>query len=189
MELKIEQVPVEHLKSAEYNPRIWTEKARHDLEKSIDEFGFIQPIVANSHQDRKGIVVGGNFKLDIAIKRGMKQVPVVWVNLNLEQEKALNLRLNKNQGAWDNALLSDFSKEMLEDVGFETVELDSIFGFVNDNSYTKTVAFATTDEQSILIKSALEKAKDCDGFIQYGKRYRQSDSLLLIINEWLKNTK
>lgn len=64
-ELKTEQVDISQLKPAEYNPRKWTEQARAGLEASLEEFGFVQPIVANSAEHRKGVIVGGNFKLDI----------------------------------------------------------------------------------------------------------------------------
>jgi len=126
--LTVEQVPIEELKPADYNPRKWTDSARKGLTESLDQFGFIQPIVANSAPARKGIIIGGNFKLDIAKKKGMKTVPVVWVNIpDIAKEKELNLRLNKNQGEFDNELLSEFDEELLRKVGWESKELDKIF--------------------------------------------------------------
>jgi len=126
--LTVEQVPIEELKPADYNPRKWTDSARKGLTESLDQFGFIQPIVANSSPARKGIIIGGNFKLDIAKKKGMKTVPVVWVNIpDIAKEKELNLRLNKNQGEFDNELLSEFDEELLRKVGWESKELDKIF--------------------------------------------------------------
>ena len=127
-ELKIEQVAIEELKPADYNPRKWSEAARAGLTRSLDEFGFVQPIVANSAPARRGIIIGGNFKLSIAKEKGMKTLPVVWVNLlDIQKEKELNLRLNKNQGEFDLDLLADFDKELLADVGFDSKELDKIF--------------------------------------------------------------
>lgn len=127
-ELKIEQVPIESLHAAEYNPRKWSDAARKGLTDSLDQFGFVQPIVVNAAANRRGVIIGGNFKLDIARSKGMKTVPVVWVNLpDIEQEKKLNLRLNKNQGEFDIDLLAEFDQTMLEDVGFESKELDKIF--------------------------------------------------------------
>jgi DNA modification methylase len=126
-ELIVEQVDIKLLKPCEYNARKWSEHARTGLSASLDDFGFVQPLVVNSNPNRKGVVVGGNFKLDIAIKKGLKTLPVVWVNLSFEKEKALNLRLNKNQGEFDLELLADFDKDLLEDVGFESNEIDKIF--------------------------------------------------------------
>ena len=127
-DLKIDYVPLADLKPCEYNPRKWTTESRKGLTESLDEFGFVQPIVANAAPKRKGVVIGGNFKLDIAKKKGMSTVPVVWVNIpDLEREKELNLRLNKNQGEFDFELLSAFDENFLKDVGFSSEELDSIF--------------------------------------------------------------
>lgn len=134
-ELKIEQVPVTELRAADYNPRAWSEAARKGLSRSLDEFGFMQPIVANSAPARKGIVIGGNFKLDIAIERRLKTVPVVWVKLTIEKEKELNLRLNKNQGEFDLELLADFDADLLEEVGFGSDELDRIFPKDDDDEF------------------------------------------------------
>jgi len=127
-ELKVEQVPIGQLIPADYNPRKWSEGARKGLTDSLDAFGFVQPIVANSAPARKGIIIGGNFKLDIATKKGMKTVPVVWVNIpDIQKEKELNLRLNKNQGEFDNDLLAEFDEELLKQVGWESKEIDKIF--------------------------------------------------------------
>lgn len=127
-ELKVKQVPIGELKPADYNPRKWSAEARKGLTASINEFGFIQPIVANSAPKRYGVVIGGNFKLSISHEKGLKTVPVVWVNLpDIKKEKELNLRLNKNQGEFDLDLLADFDPKMLEEVGFEAKELDKIF--------------------------------------------------------------
>lgn len=127
-DLKIEQVNINELKPAEYNPRMWTERARKGLKDSLDQFGFVQPIVVNSAPNRRGVVIGGNFKLDIAKERGDSTVPVVWVNIpDIKKEKELNIRLNKNQGEFDNQLLAEFDEELLNLVGFDSKELDKIF--------------------------------------------------------------
>jgi DNA modification methylase len=127
-DLKIDYVPLSDLKPCPYNPRKWSENSRKGLTESLDEFGFVQPLVVNAAPKRKGIVIGGNFKLDIAKKKGMTTVPVVWINIpDLEREKELNLRLNKNQGEFDFELLSAFDENFLKDVGFSSEELDTIF--------------------------------------------------------------
>ncbi|MDE1925416.1 MAG: DNA modification methylase [Patescibacteria group bacterium] len=127
-DLEIDHVSVTDLKSCEYNPRKWSDVSRKGLTESLDEFGFVQPLVVNAAPKRKGVVIGGNFKLDIAKKKGMATVPVVWVNIpDLEREKELNLRLNKAQGEFDFELLASFDENFLKDVGFSSEELDSIF--------------------------------------------------------------
>ncbi len=127
-DLNVEQVSTADLKACEYNPRKWSAEARKGLTESLDEFGFVQPLVVNAAPGRKGVVIGGNFKLDIAKKKGIATVPVVWVNIpDLEREKELNLRLNKAQGEFDFELLATFDENFLKDVGFSSEELDNIF--------------------------------------------------------------
>ncbi len=127
-DLEVESVSTDILKFCPYNPRKWSNESRTGLTESLDEFGFVQPLVVNSAPKRFGNVIGGNFKLDIAKKKGMKTVPVVWVNIpDIEREKNLNLRLNKNQGEFDFDLLTQFDEKFLAKVGFSSQELDSIF--------------------------------------------------------------
>lgn len=135
-ELIIHQVNIEELKPADYNPRKWSETARRGLTESLDTFGFVQPIVANSAPERRGVIIGGNFKLNIAKEKGLKTVPVVWVNIpDLKKEKELNLRLNKNQGEFDNDLLSQFDEDMLKQIGWDSKDLDKIFDEDKDDDF------------------------------------------------------
>jgi len=123
----IEYIPIVQLKSAEYNPRRMTEKQAKDLEASIKKFGMIDPIIVNRHSERMNIVIGGHQRLKIAQKLNIDSVPVVYVELDGEQEKELNLRLNKNTGEWDFDLLASFDVDMLKDVGWGDDELKEIF--------------------------------------------------------------
>lgn len=127
MEINIIQVPVNDLKPSEYNPRKWDEKDIQDLQKSIEEFDLVDPIIVNSNENRKNVVIGGHFRLFVAKKLNKATVPVVYVNIpDIEKEKRLNLRLNRNQGQWDYNLLKEFDKAMLKEVGFIEEELGKI---------------------------------------------------------------
>jgi DNA modification methylase len=86
------------LVGADYNPRKMSDKQRRALEQSLGEFGFVQPIVVN---EATGVVVGGHQRLTAALALGITTVPVVYVNLTVEREKALNVALNKISGDWD----------------------------------------------------------------------------------------
>lgn len=127
-ELSITQVDVRDLQSAVYNPRRWDESAVKELTESIKRFGLVDPILANSASNRKNIVIGGHFRLHIAKKLGYTEVPVVYLDIpDIEKEKELNLRLNKNTGDWDISLLQEFDPSLLFDVGFGEDELHEIW--------------------------------------------------------------
>ncbi|MGA2911448.1 MAG: DNA methyltransferase [Candidatus Levyibacteriota bacterium] len=126
--MAIHYLPVSELNPAPYNPRKWDQKAIEDLTESIKRFGIVDPIIVNSAPGRKNIVVGGHFRLKVTKDLGFKEIPVVFVNIpEIEKEKELNLRLNKNLGDWDMDLLAEFDENFLSDVGFSSEELDEIF--------------------------------------------------------------
>lgn len=127
--MKVEFVKVSELKPSVYNPRKWDEKVITDMTESIKRFGLCDPLIVNSAEERKNIVIGGHLRLHVASKKlGYEEVPVVYLNLpNIEKEKELNLRLNKNLGSWDEELLKAFDTSLLLDVGFTPDELDFLF--------------------------------------------------------------
>lgn len=126
-QLVVESVAISQLKPAEYNPRRLTAEQEEQLTQSVKSFGLVDPIVANNHPGRENVVIGGHQRLKIAKKLQYKEVPVVYVNLDEQREKELNLRLNKNTGEFDFGLLAQFDESFLSDVGFSSEELDDIF--------------------------------------------------------------
>lgn len=127
-------VPIDKLIKADYNPRKWDEKALNDLKQSIKRFGIVDPAIVNIAPKRKNIVIGGHMRIEAAKGLGIKEMPVVYVNLpDLEKEKELNLRLNKNQGEFDFSLLANFAEDFLTDIGFDSVDLDEIFDWEDDS--------------------------------------------------------
>jgi DNA modification methylase len=126
--LKIQTVKINELNPAPYNPRKWSEDATAQLTESIRQFGMVDPILVNGAAERKNIVIGGHFRLKIAKDLGYTEIPVVYVDLpDIEREKELNIRLNKNLGEWDFELLSKFDESLLGDIGFTSEELDGVF--------------------------------------------------------------
>lgn len=125
--MDIVEVSVSDLKEAEYNPRRATKKQFDDLTKSITAFGFVEPIVANKYPGRENVVIGGHFRLKVAKSLGFKTVPCVFLNVPLQQEIELNLRLNKNTGDFDRDMLANLDRELLFDVGWHPLELNAIF--------------------------------------------------------------
>lgn len=134
---KIETVLVKitDLVPSEYNPRKWSKEQVEQLKESIIRFGIVDPIIANSAENRRNIVIGGHFRLEVAKQLGYTEIPVVYVNIpEVEREKELNLRLNKNQGEFDYSLLAKFDENLLKDIGFGSEEIDSIFDVDDTNT-------------------------------------------------------
>lgn len=127
-DLRIEHIDITLLIPAEYNPRKWDAAAETQLKESIKRFGIVDPLLVNSAENRKNIVIGGHFRLQVFKSLRIKTVPVVYINIpDIEKEKELNIRLNRNTGEFDWDLLAKFDEAFLSDVGFSSEDIDSIF--------------------------------------------------------------
>ncbi len=164
--LKITNVLVTDLNPAPYNPRKWDKKAVEDLTESIKSFGIVDPILVNSAPNRKNIVIGGHFRLKIAKDLGCTEIPVVYINIpEEEREVELNLRLNRDQGAWDYDLLKNFDISLLLDIGFDDSDLHHIWDEVLE---TEDDHF---DEQ--------EEIKKITPFVKEGEMYELGNHRLI----------
>jgi len=109
---------------AEYNPRQLTKDQYSQLKDSLTRFGLVDPLIINKHKDRKNILVGGHQRLRVATELGLDKIPCVEVDLPLDKEKELNIRLNKNVGEWDyDSLANHFDVGELTEWGFSNDEL------------------------------------------------------------------
>jgi len=123
--MKIEKRLIKDLKPAEYNPRQSTQKQETKLKESLEKFGVVEPIIVNENEDRKNIIVGGHFRVRELKKLGYKEVDCVLVNLSIQDEKELNIRLNANTGEWDfNILANNFELEEINDWGLEVPDMN-----------------------------------------------------------------
>ena len=124
--MKIKDIELSKLKPAEYNPRQITKKQVKDLKESIEKFGIVDPLIINSDNT----IIGGHQRFAILNEASKKvdwkyppKVPCVILDLSKEEERELNIRLNKSGGEWDFDLLSNFEIEELNDWGLKEIEL------------------------------------------------------------------
>lgn len=166
--LQIVDVPVSELKFADYNPRKHSKEQMEQLKESLRRFNFVDPIVCNKAPGRENVIIGGHFRAKAARELGIEKVPTVYVTIpDLEKEKELNLRLNKNLGEFDYSLLAEFDESLLANVGFSSEELDSIYD--------------STDETPELfdLEKELEKLEISEITVQKGDIYDLDGSRLM----------
>jgi ParB-like chromosome segregation protein Spo0J len=114
------------LKEAPYNPRRISKEALAGLRASLDRWGLVQEIVVNR---RTGHIVGGHQRVAAMRLAGEAEAPVVWVDLPMKEEKALNVALNNPHISGE---FSDDLAAILEEVRehdaamFEAVRLDAL---------------------------------------------------------------
>src|SRR5664280_1689600 len=101
--LTVDAVPIDDLRPDPANPRRISEDELDALERSLRQFGFVQPVLAR-REDRT--VIGGHQRLVAARRLGLTTVPVAWLDVSAEQARLLSLALNKISGSWDDALLA-----------------------------------------------------------------------------------
>ena len=122
-----ETVKISSLKAAPYNPRQISGEALAGLGKSLERWGVVQEVVANK---RTGHIVGGHQRVQALKKMGVKEVPVVWVDLDDVEERALNVALNNPHisGEFDDTI-AGLLAEIRDGIGpddFEALKLDDL---------------------------------------------------------------
>ena len=125
--LKIVEWNIDKLISAEYNPRKLSEEQKQKIKDSISRFGLVDPVIVNTNKERFGIIIGGHQRTKVSREMGFKKMPCVELDLNLDQEKELNVRLNKNTGEFDKELLVEyFDQDDLIDWGFDNEYFEDV---------------------------------------------------------------
>lgn len=126
-DLFVEVVPLDALRPDPANPRRIPDATLDRLRTSLSTFGFVQPILAR-RADRT--IVAGHQRLAAARREGLRDVPVIWLDLGQDEARALGLALNRIEGEWDEdllaRLLADLATSDVVDVlttGFDEAEL------------------------------------------------------------------
>jgi len=122
--MDIKDIQIKELTPAEYNPRYISDDAFEQLKKSLKDFDAVEPIVINSHKGRENTIIGGHQRIKAAEALGWDTFPCVEVDLPLERERELNVRLNKTTGEFDfDKLANFFDADELTEWGFSDEEL------------------------------------------------------------------
>lgn len=122
--LLIKMVDPKTLKFADYNPREISEHDFDHVKQSLKKYGFVEPVVVNQHKGRENIIIGGHMRVRAAIDIGIDKIPVNYENLDIKDEKELNVRLNRNHGDFDSEKMANyFDHEELLEYGFTEEEL------------------------------------------------------------------
>ena len=177
MEHKIIQRDIDSLIFAEYNPRQLTKDQHQHLKDSIQRFGLVDPILVNSHADRKDIIIGGHQRVRVAKDLNIDKIPCIELSLTYERERELNIRLNKNSGSWDYDVLANmFEMEELQDWGFDENQLA---GFVD-------IDYSALDDDSLdeEIEGMLDGTRKA---IQIEFTLEDYEQAYILVNELRKN--
>lgn len=125
-EMEMQVRALSELTPAEYNPReelTPDDKEFQDLCRSINELGYVEPILINSD----GTIIAGHQRYNVLKYLGKTEAKVVVVDVDKNRERAINVALNKIDGKWDQLKLRDILESLkLTDLDF------TVTGFTQD---------------------------------------------------------
>ncbi len=137
--INIQEMSINDITPADYNPRIDLNENDDEYKKiknSIEEFGYVDPVIWNK---RTGNIVGGHQRYTVLKDLGYDKVDVSVVDMNEQDEMALNVALNKVEGEWDRNKLKDVIEQLEEDrlmfTGFDEDEIDSLMNDINIDDF------------------------------------------------------
>lgn len=157
--MQFEKININEIKPAEYNPRIMPPEEMEKLKTGLNTFGLVDPIIIDLTDNNT--VIGGHQRLEVLkeideemelqlIRLGDIGLVIKETKLKIKDkndQKALNLALNKISGTWDYQKLDDELLELTEDnyqielTGFNTedinLELENDIN-IDDLIYTET---------------------------------------------------
>ena len=141
--MNIEKIEINKLKAATYNPRQISTKQYKDLKESITKFGLVDPIIVNKCYT----IIGGHQRYKICKDLDYKDIGCIILDLDKEQERELNIRLNKNTGEFDmDILANEFDIDQLVDWGFKHIDLDVNIDKIVDEDNSATITIKEDDE-------------------------------------------
>lgn len=162
-DLNIEKWNIGDLSPAEYNPRkaLTPEDAEYQkIKRSIERFGYIDPIIVN----RDGTIIGGHQRYSVLSELGYSEIDVVVLDLSKEDEKALNVALNKISGEWDELKLKDLLVELdlgdydISLTGFDSKDLEDLIELtafepeVSEDEFDSDAAYGDSVSEGPLVK-------------------------------------
>lgn len=132
--MEIVDININDIHLSEYNPRIMSGKNYERLSKNIEKFGLVSPIIVNLKNNH---IIGGHQRYKVLTEKEITDLSMIKLNdigwvfpsqeliiETEEDEKLLNVALNKISGEFDNLKLSNLLSDLTEK-GFDA----SLSGF------------------------------------------------------------
>lgn len=191
MSMDLETIPITSIIPAEYNPRKISDTEYKKLANSINEFGFVDPIIINLNNNH---IIGGHQRytvlLDQYIQNGENEElnlirlgDIGWIFPETEltihdedYEKALNIALNQISGEWDLDKLEEIFTELTingfdtELTGFNSLDLEDL------DIHLETIETPTETE---ITEDEYEPEEDLEVTVEQGDYYRLGNHYLL----------
>ena len=158
-EIKIEHWPVDRLAPSKTNPRTHSPEQIAQIAASIEEFGFVNPVLVAPD----GGIIAGEGRYRAALSLGMRQIPVIILgHLSEAQRRALAIADNQIalNASWDEVML----RKQLAALEAENCDL-ALLGFDDEELARRladqdTTGLTDEDQVSALPSHPVSRAGD-----------------------------
>lgn len=122
--MNIQELELDSLNPAPYNPRIMRDEQFDGLVKSLKTFGQQENLIVNKDMT----IISGHQRYEAMKFLGWEKALCNVVDLNKAQEKKLNLTMNNKHisGEWDDLKLEEMLEELKLDEDYEPLRLDKL---------------------------------------------------------------
>jgi site-specific DNA-methyltransferase (adenine-specific) len=131
--MNFQKLNITNLHPADYNPRKDfkpDDSEYQKIKRSIEEFGYVDPVIVNADKT----VIGGHQRLKVLKDLGYEEIDCVVIDIDKDQEKELNIALNKISGERDTDRLKNIFADFdagefdAELTGFDYAEIEALLG-------------------------------------------------------------
>ncbi len=195
--MKVQKIDIDKLKPHPKNPRIHPDSTIEKLKKSIEEFGWTNPVLVSTN----GYILAGHARLKAAKEARLTKVPAIVLPLEGENALAYMVADNRIQedGFWDIRQLNENLSRLIEDdievllaAGFEGYEVDRFLkenneekGFVPKENVRFADKFSEKYQEEVEVSKEKTEAKGDKNWF-YIEYYGQDERFLKLIEKLKK---
>lgn len=122
--MNIQEIDLDNLNPATYNPRFIRDNQFNGLVKSLETFGQQENLIVNKDMT----IISGHQRYEAMKFLGWKTAACHLVDLDKVQEKKLNVTMNNKHisGDWDDVKLAEILEELKIDDDYEPLQLHKL---------------------------------------------------------------
>lgn len=119
--LALQHVAPDAIHANPWNPNEMNERQFNAARESVGRFGFIDPVTVRPHPELDGQyqIVDGEHRWRVAQELGLKQVPMVVLDIDTPTAKKLTIVLNETRGEANKIDLAELLVDLQADLGDE----------------------------------------------------------------------
>ena len=156
--MKYKKLKINTLRPNEYNPNEMTESILNHLVAELKRIGFLQPILVN----KKGIIIDGEHRWLAAQEAGLKEVPVIEVDMSEKEAKLTTVNMNQIKGELNPLKFAELLTDLRKDFKLEDLSETFNMSMGELENYDMLLNVPETDLEDIEKKSKTITCPECN---------------------------